>query len=207
MRASMGVIAGSCVAAALLAPGCDSNGTKGGDDKKEAAAMLEAQPETQPYVLDHAMKRIDGTEESLETYRGKVVMVVNVASKCGLTPQYAQLEELYEARKGRGFVILGFPANDFNEQEPGTNGEIAAFCTANFGVTFPMFEKITVKGEEKHPLYEQLSKQGGEPTWNFTKYLVDRRGHVVARFDPRTTPDDPALLARLDELLAQSAAD
>lgn len=187
--------------------GCDSTGTP---DNKEAAAMFEqptgdrpaSQEDTTPYVLDHVMKRIDGTDEALSSYRGKVVMMVNVASQCGLTPQYAGLEALYESRKDAGLVILGFPANDFMEQEPGTNEQIAEFCTTKFGVSFPMYEKISVKGEAKHPLYEELSRQGGEPSWNFTKYLVDRSGHVVARFDPRTTPDDAGLVARIEELLA-----
>jgi glutathione peroxidase len=100
-------------------------------------------------------------------------------------------------------VILGFPANNFGDQEPGTNQQIAQFCTGEYGVSFPMFEKISVAGDDQHPLYQQLSVEGGPPTWNFTKYLVDRQGRVVARFDPRTRPDDPALLARVEELLAE----
>ena len=204
MMWSVGIKVMVGLAVALLAGACGSGGEQNG---KEAAAMLEAQPDTQPYVLDHTLNRIDGTAESLEKYRGEVVLMVNVASKCGLTPQYAKLEELYESRKARGFVVLGFPANDFMGQEPGTNEEIAAFCTSKFGVSFPMFEKISVKGEGRHPLYEELARQGGEPSWNFTKYLVDRRGHVVARFDPRTAPDDEELLSRLDDLISQPAAD
>jgi len=157
------------------------------------------------YALDFTMNRIDGTSEALEKYKGKVVLIVNVASQCGLTPQYAQLEELYEQKKDDGLVILGFPANNFGGQEPGSNDEIHEFCTGNFGVTFPMFEKISVKGEDKHPLYKLLSTQpeplGGEPTWNFTKYLVDRSGHVVAHFDPRITPTDPQIVDVIDEYL------
>ncbi|MEZ6234502.1 MAG: glutathione peroxidase [Phycisphaerales bacterium] len=149
------------------------------------------------------MHRIDGAEESLEAYRGKVVMVVNVASACGLTPQYEGLEALYERHAGDGLVVLGFPANNFGNQEPGTNDEIAEFCTGEYGVTFPMFEKISVTGDDQHPLYATLSQEGGPPTWNFTKYLIDREGRVVARFDPRTPPSDEALVARIEELLAQ----
>lgn len=155
------------------------------------------------YVLGATMNRIDGTPESLEAYKGKVVMVVNVASACGLTPQYEGLQALYEEKAADGLVILGFPANNFGEQEPGSNDEIAEFCTGEYGVTFPMFEKISVIGEDQHPLYARLSQEGGEPNWNFTKYLVDREGRVVARFDPRTRPDDPALVAKVEELLTE----
>jgi len=160
-----------------------------------------------PYVLDHTVKRIDGTEESLETYKGKVILIVNTASECGLTPQYKGLEALYRAHKERGLVVLGFPANNFAGQEPGTNKEIARFCEDRFDVTFPMFEKISVKGDDIHPLYKQIDAQpdpiGELPTWNFTKYLVDREGNVVARFDPRTGPDEEKLTARIEELLAE----
>lgn len=155
------------------------------------------------YVLGVSMNRIDGRPESLDAYAGKVVLVVNVASACGLTPQYEGLEALYEAKAGEGLVILGFPANNFGNQEPGTNQEIVEFCTGEYGVSFPMFEKISVTGEDQHPLYARLSLEGGPPTWNFTKYLVDRRGRVVARFDPRVRPDDPALVAKVEELLAE----
>ena len=133
-------------------------------------------------------------------------MIVNVASKCGLTPQYAALQKLYESKKDAGFVILGFPANDFMGQEPGTNKEIKEFCDAKYKVTFPMFEKIAVTGKETHPLYKMLAALpaplGGEPKWNFTKFVLDRQGHVVARFEPKTTPDDPAVVKKIDELLA-----
>lgn len=158
-------------------------------------------------MLDHTLKRIDGTEQNLRDYEGQVLLLVNVASKCGLTPQYDGLEKLYERYKGRGFAVLGFPANDFMGQEPGSDAEIAEFCRSTYGVGFPMFSKLTVKGDGKHPLYRQLTGMpaplGGEVTWNFQKYLVDRKGEVVAKFDPRTAPDDPALLAKLEELLAK----
>lgn len=158
------------------------------------------------YVLDYEMNRIDGTPERLDSYRGKVILIVNTASRCGLTPQYEGLERLYEQKKDEGFVILGFPANDFGRQEPGTNEQIEEFCRESYGVTFPMFEKIHVKGEDTHPLYERINELpaplGGEPKWNFTKFLVDRSGRVIARFEPRTAPDDKQLVAAIDEALA-----
>lgn len=157
-------------------------------------------------VLDFTLNRIDGTPERLAAYKGKVILIVNVASQCGLTPQYEALEALYEARKEEGFVILAFPANNFGAQEPGTNEEIAEFCSSKFSVTFPMFAKISVKGEDQAPLYRMLSDLpaplGGEPKWNFTKFLVDRAGRVVERIEPRTTPDDPIVTAKIDALLA-----
>lgn len=159
-----------------------------------------------PYVLDHTMKRIDGAEESLDKYKDKVVLIVNVASKCGYTPQYEGLEKLYKSKKDAGLVILGFPADNFRHQEPGTNEQIAEFCTSKFGVTFPMFEKISVTGPDQDPLYKQLAAQpspiGGDPKWNFTKFLVDRDGNVVARFEPMVKPDDPSLLKQVESLLA-----
>jgi glutathione peroxidase len=160
-------------------------------------------------VLDFTLKRIDGTEQNLGDYRGQVLLLVNVASKCGLTPQYDALEDLYEKYRERGFAVLGFPANDFAGQEPGSDSEIASFCRSSYGVEFPMFSKITVKGEGQHPLYRKLTSLpapiGGEVQWNFQKYLVNRHGEVVAKFDPRTKPDDPALVAKLEELLGQGA--
>jgi glutathione peroxidase len=170
-------------------------------------AGASAPPET--FVLDHTMKRIDGKEQSLSDYRGRVLLLVNVASKCGLTPQYEGLEALYERYRERGFEVLGFPANDFAGQEPGADPEIATFCRSTYGVEFPMFSKITVKGPDQHPLYQQLTGLpapiGGEVQWNFQKYLVNRRGEVVAKFDPRTAPEDPAVVARVEELLKEQS--
>lgn len=158
------------------------------------------------YVLDYEMMRIDGTPERLDKYRGKVILIVNTASRCGLTPQYEGLQELYDDKKDEGFVVLGFPANDFGRQEPGTNDQIEEFCRENYGVTFPMYEKIHVKGDEVHPLYERIIELpapiGGEPKWNFTKFLVGRDGRVIARFEPRTKPDDKAFVSAIDEALA-----
>ncbi|NNL68272.1 MAG: glutathione peroxidase [Myxococcales bacterium] len=153
------------------------------------------------------MKRITGEPQDLADYKGRVVLIVNVASKCGLTPQYEGLEKLYEARKDQGFVVLGFPANEFAGQEPGSDAEIAEFCRSTYGVRFPMFSKIVVKGPGMHPLYRKLTGMpapiGGPVKWNFQKYLVDRKGEVVARFDPSVAPDEPALTRRIDALLAE----
>lgn len=161
------------------------------------------------YVLDHKADRITGETEDLSKYKGQVVMIVNVASKCGFTKQYEPLEQLYSDRKGDGFVVLGFPANNFGQQEPGTNAEVAEFCRSTYGVEFPMFAKIDVIGDDVHPLYKELASQpepiGGDPEWNFTKFLVNRKGEVVYRFDTRTSPDDPKVIAAIDELLAQDA--
>jgi glutathione peroxidase len=177
-------------------------------------------------LYDIPVKRIDGTSTKLNAFRGKVLLVVNVASKCGLTPQYKGLEQLYEAKCKQGFELLGFPANDFAGQEPGTDAEIASFCSTNYGVHFPMFSKITVKGGSQHPLYrnltaakptaideEQMRKglQGhgidpgkpGEVLWNFEKFLIDRTGTVVERFSPSVAPDDARLLSAIDRELSK----
>lgn len=174
-----------------------------------AEATKPAAPADPAYVLGFTVKSIDGKDVDLSQYKGKVVMIVNVASRCGLTPQYDALEKLYKAKKDAGLVILGFPANNFNGQEPGTDKEIAEFCTSKYSVTFPMFSKVSVKGADQAPLYKKITSlpkpMGEEPTWNFTKYLVDRDGKLVARFDPKTKPDDKAVTDRIDELLKAKA--
>ncbi len=146
---------------------------------------------------------IDGEKVSLDSYRGKVLLIVNVASRCGFTSQYAGLQELYEKYKGRGLVVLGFPSNDFGGQEPGTESEIKAFCTNSYGVSFPMFSKVTVLGPTKHPLYRLLTAQtgGADVRWNFEKFLIDPAGGVVARFGSSTTPTDQALVSALEKAL------
>jgi glutathione peroxidase len=175
------------------------------------------------------VQKINGEDTSLAEFKGKVVLIVNVASKCGLTPQYEGLENLYEQYRGQGLVIAGFPANDFKSQEPGSNEEIQSFCTSNYGVKFPMFSKITVAGEGKHPLYsaliasqpkavslgdvpfrQKLKGYGIETSpepeilWNFEKFLVSRNGAVVKRFSPDTVPDAPELVAAIREELGKS---
>jgi glutathione peroxidase len=156
-------------------------------------------------MLDYTMKRLDGSEEDLSEYRGKVLMLVNVASRCGLTPQYAGLQSLYEKYQGQGFEILGFPANNFMGQEPGTDEQIAEFCSMNYGVTFPVFSKISVKGDDIHPLYAEITTMpepiGGDVLWNFQKYLVDREGNVVSKIGPQTTPEAPEVAAKIEALL------
>lgn len=174
---------------------------------------------------------IDGTESTLSAYRGKVVLVVNVASQCGLTPQYEGLERLFEDKRDAGLVVIGFPANNFGAQEPGSNEEIAAFCTSKFGVAFPMAEKLSVKGADRHPLYagltgarpQALDPSGGafrtklagygftsddpaDVLWNFEKFLIGRDGTVVARFNPDVEPNDPVLVEAIQRELDKPAA-
>jgi glutathione peroxidase len=160
-------------------------------------------------IYDFTLKSIDGKPVSLKEYQGKVVMLVNVASKCGFTPQYAGLEKLYEKYKDRGFVIVGIPANNFMQQEPGTDAEIKKFCTNKYNVSFPMMSKVSVAGDDKTPLYVFLTdkttdpKLGGEIKWNFTKFLFDRNGNPVARFEPNVTPESPEVIAAVESALKQ----
>ena len=158
-------------------------------------------------VLDFKMKDIAGTEVSLKSFEGKVLLIVNVASKCGLTPQYEGLQALYDRYREKGFEILAFPANDFMWQEPGTDNEIQQFCSTKYSVTFPLFSKITVKGKCIHPLYDYLtspetSKFPGKIGWNFAKFLLDRQGNIVGRFDPKTEPLSPEVTAAVEAALA-----
>lgn len=213
-RYGMAVAVGVGVAAALVSAHAfgldDPAPPKGAAPVKAPGAKEPAKSEAKavPYVLDFSMNRLDGTQENLSAYKGKVVLMVNTASKCGYTPQYEGLENLYESRKDKGLVVIGFPANDFGSQEPKPNKDIAEFCSSKYHVTFPMFEKITVVGDKAHPLYQRLAGQpapiGGEPKWNFTKFLVDRSGNVVARFEPKVKPDDADLVKRIDELLGSA---
>lgn len=152
-------------------------------------------------IYDFTPKSIDGKPSPLTAYRGKVVLVVNVASQCGYTPQYAGLEKLFERYKDEGFVILGFPANNFGGQEPGSNEEIRQFCTRKYNVTFPMYSKISVKGGDQDPLYAYLTKAAGDVKWNFTKFLVGKDGKVIAKFDSGVTPDAPELIAAIEKAL------
>jgi glutathione peroxidase len=179
-------------------------------------------------IQDIPLKTIDGADKTLADYAGEVLLIVNVASKCGLTAQYEGLEKLYEKYRDQGFAVLGFPANDFGAQEPGSDDEIASFCTTNFGVKFPMFSKISVVGEDKHPLYAALTsarpKAEGDPEafrerlrgygmtpnpepevlWNFEKFVVSRDGEVVARFAPTAAPDDDGLVSAIERELVPS---
>jgi glutathione peroxidase len=160
-------------------------------------------------VYNFTLKSIDHQPVSLSAYHGKALLLVNVASKCGYTPQYAALEKLYETYKDKGLVIVGIPANNFMSQEPGTDAEIKTFCTNKYNVSFPMMSKVSVKGEDQAPLYAFLTdkssdpKFGGEIKWNFTKFLFDRNGKPVARFEPAVTPDSPEVIAAVEAALKQ----
>jgi glutathione peroxidase len=157
-------------------------------------------------LYDIPLKNIDGKDTSLKDYEGKVLLIVNVASRCGNTPQYTQLQELHEEFADEGLAVLGFPCNDFGKQEPGSNEEIKEFCSTRYRVTFPMFDKIVVKGSDKHPLYEELSGEDspfpGDVKWNFGKFLVGRDGTIVGRFSPRTKPDASEVTDAIEEALA-----
>lgn len=179
-------------------------------------------------LYDISLKQIDGSTSRLGDYRGKVLLVVNVASKCGLTPQYEGLEKLYQGKKSQGLEVLGFPANNFRDQEPGSEAQIADFCSLNYDVHFPLFSKISVVGADQHPLYAELTARlpeslGEGPMrerlkgygiesanttdvlWNFEKFLIDRQGAVVARFAPDVAADDPRLLEAIEAQLAREA--
>jgi glutathione peroxidase len=147
---------------------------------------------------------IDGSPAPLAAYKGKALLIVNVASQCGYTPQYKGLESLYRKYKDKGLVVAGFPANNFGAQEPGTNEEIKSFCSRNYNVTFPMFSKISVTGADRAPLYAYLAESGGgAPKWNFTKYLVDKSGKVIERFDSRVDPESPEMTSAIEKALGQ----
>ncbi|QEG42094.1 glutathione peroxidase [Roseimaritima ulvae] len=159
--------------------------------------------------LDYRVQSIDGKEVDLEDFEGKVVVVVNVASKCGATPQYADLQAMYEKYKDKGLVVLGFPSNQFGKQEPGSNAEIKEFCSTNYQVTFPMFSKIDVKGDDANPFYKNLTSKDAKPAgagpvgWNFEKFIINRDGQVAGRFKTRTKPTDPAFIAAVEKELAE----
>lgn len=167
-------------------------------------------PPKERSMYEFSMKDIDGRVVPLEVYKGKVAMIVNTASRCGLTPQYEGLQSLYERYNEKGFVVLGFPANNFLGQEPGSDNEIKEFCTLKYDVTFPMFSKISVKGRDQHPFYTYLTHKetnpefAGDIGWNFEKFLIDRNGKIIGRFSPSTTPDDPAIVKAVESALAEA---
>ena len=171
-----------------------------------ACASLSAEPKS---IYDFTMRSIDGDHVSLKNYQSKVVLLVNVASKCGFTPQYAALESVYEKYKDKGLVIVGIPANNFAQQEPGTDEEIKKFCSNKYNVTFPMMSKVSVLGDDKTPLYVFLTGKESDPQfagdikWNFTKFLFDRNGNPVARFEPNVTPDSPQVTAAIESALGK----
>ena len=158
-------------------------------------------------IFDASINDLNGEPSSLKDYEGKTLLLVNVASKCGLTPQYTGLEELQKRYEDRGFSVLGFPCNQFLGQEPGTAEEIQSFCSTTYGVTFPLFEKIEVNGEGQHPIYEELTQVpdaegvAGDVAWNFEKFLVSPTGQIVGRFRPQVEPEDPALIEAIESQL------
>jgi glutathione peroxidase len=175
---------------------------------------LAARPEDDPEpvgkvsVLDLDARKLGGDVESLTRYRGQVLLIVNTASRCAYTPQYEGLQNLYARYRERGFSVLGFPSNDFGKQEPGNDSEIASFCGSTYGVEFPMFSKIRVRGDDIHPVYRYLTALpapiGGAVQWNFQKYLIDRRGNVIARYAPSVRPEHPDLVAEIERLLSST---
>ena len=152
-------------------------------------------------IHEFTLNSIDGKPAPLAAYKGKVVLVVNVASRCGYTPQYTGLEALYEKYKDKGLVVIGFPANNFGMQEPGTDEEIKTFCSSKYNVTFPMYSKISVKGDDTAPLYQYLMKEKGAVKWNFTKFLAGKDGKVIQKFDSAVTPDSPELVNAIESAL------
>jgi glutathione peroxidase len=194
--------------------------SKSKSKKKEKQATKESDPSVVKSKknrkpsgpLDFTMKDIDGTEQDLNQYSGKVVLMVNVASKCGFTPQYKGLEALYQKYHEQGFIVLAFPANDFGKQEPWPEAQIKSYCTSKYNVTFPMFSKVSVVGGKQCPLYKYLTKKSGSPfegaiQWNFTKFLINRKGQVVARYDSRTDPQDPKVIEAVEKALAEESTE
>ena len=169
--------------------------------------MVEAEPLTEKSIYDFVLKDINGNDVKMDQYRGKALMLVNVASQCGFTPQYEGLQKIYSKYKEQGFLVLGFPANNFGAQEPGSNEEIKNFCSTRFNVTFPMFSKISVKGSDEHPFYRFLTEKetnpdyAGEIKWNFSKFLADKTGKVVARFDSGVGPEDGSVIESIEKAL------
>ncbi len=174
-----------------------------------AAVLAQDAPKKPASVLDFTVKDIDGKDVALARFQGKVLLFVNTASQCGYTPQYKGLEEIYQKYKDQGFEVLAFPANEFGAQEPGTDEQIKQFCTSRYKVSFPLFSKIVVKGQGIHPLYDYLTspatdaKHAGPIPWNFTKFLVNRRGEIVSRFPPDVKPESTTLCGAIEKALAE----
>jgi glutathione peroxidase len=175
----------------------------GGEDKKES----QKEEKHMTGIYDFKVADIDGNDVNLADYKGKVLLIVNVASKCGFTPQYKGLENIYRQYKDKGFEILAFPSNDFMGQEPGTNKEIKSFCQLNYQVSFPLFSKISVKGKDIHPLYKFLTEKSTDPnfsgaiTWNFNKFLIDRNGNIINRFGSKSEPQNPEVIKAIEDAL------
>ncbi len=203
MRSAVGAVA---LAVAALIAGCggaDDEVTEPAEQGSSPAEQTSAAAEPAGGVLTGTQQRLNGEPDDLARYGGKVVLVVNTASECGFAPQFEGLEQLYEQKKGEGFVILGFPADDVVGQEPRDDEEIAAFCEENFGVSFPMFSKTNVVDDPVNPLYQRLADELGEPDYNFNKYLLDRSGKPLQRWGATTEPDDPELVGAIEAQLAK----
>lgn len=198
MRIQLLFVAAAC---AFVASACKPSARA---DATGAASSSSASAPATASLYDLTVNRLDGTSAPLSAYRGKVALVVNVASECGFTPQYAGLEKLYEELAPKGFVILGFPSNDFGEQEPGSPNDIAAFAASKYNVTFPLFEKVKTSGSDASPVYTLASQVEGPPKWNFHKYLVDRNGRVVKAFSSRVKPEGDELRAAIKAALDAS---
>lgn len=207
MRKSFAILLSSVAVFALIVVAQAADKEKPGKDKKVAKSASK-EKEVAP-ALNFKMKSLEGKDVDLADYQGKVVMIVNVASQCGLTPQYEALQALHKKYSSEGLVILGFPANEFGEQEPGTDDEIASFCKDNYGVEFDMFSKVVVKGDDQCPLYKFLTSEetnpkfAGEISWNFEKFLLDREGNVVARFEPKIKPESEEVVETIETELAK----
>src|SRR5262245_8199407 len=200
-RLTILLAAGASVVLAACGGGSGGFETAASSDPSSSGSM--AADATSPgsdgqSVLTGSLPRLNGKPDDLSQYKGKVVLVVNTATECGFTPQFDGLENLYEEKKGEGFVILGFPADDVAHQEPRGDEEIAEFCKANYGVTFPMFEKSNVKDDPVNPVFQKLNEDLGAPTWNFNKYLLDRQGHPIKHFDVQVEPQAPELVSAID---------
>lgn len=182
----------------ILSAGCKSA------DPLDGPGASSSTPPTSESRMIHSLtaKLLDGSESSLSVWAGKVLLIANTASECGFTPQYEGLEALHTKYAARGFSVLGFPSNDFGGQEPGSSQEIATFCKRNYGVTFPMFEKVHVKGSQRHPLYALLAEAKGTPKWNFHKYLIDRRGRPVEAWPSSVEPNSTKIVSAVERELA-----
>ena len=198
-------------AAGLSMAAMQHGGVSGVEVSETVMSEPELPVEDSSFVMHGALKRLDGSEDRLEAYLGRVVLVVNTASRCGYTRQYAGLETIYREHKDDGFVVLGFPSNDFGRQEPGSNEDIAAFCSENYEITFPMFDKTPVLGDKAHYLYQRFDDQaepiGVPPKWNFTKFLIGRDGRVLARFNSGDAPEDDKVLSAIRDALDAPSPD
>jgi glutathione peroxidase len=208
MKQNSLILAVATVLIAFVAAGCsEADKPPESTSKEPDMNAFEAVVNHTPGVVDHTVTSIEGDTVDLRGYRGRPMLIVNTASKCGYTKQYDTLQKLYEEFGHRGFVVIGFPSNDFGNQEPGSHEEIADFCRLNYGVTFPMMEKVHTKGPEQAPIYRTLTAESpegmrGEIAWNFTKFLVDGDGEVVARFEPSVDPMDEAIVSAVEGLLS-----